>query len=73
MKPARVLILCRAYTVYSETVLYDLLKRQINSGPVYAVLGNHDTYNECVSYLAFMLVVRTDEPVTQSAELAVRH
>ncbi|KAI0727851.1 sphingomyelin phosphodiesterase [Fomitopsis betulina] len=38
--------LSRAYTVYSETILYDLLKRQINSGPVYAVLGNHDTYNE---------------------------
>ncbi|KAH9835891.1 sphingomyelin phosphodiesterase [Rhodofomes roseus] len=38
--------LSRAYTVYSETVLYDLLKRQINSGPVYAVMGNHDTYNE---------------------------
>jgi len=38
--------LSKQYTVYSETVLYDLLKTQINSGPVYAVLGNHDTYNE---------------------------
>ncbi|OSX66906.1 hypothetical protein POSPLADRAFT_1072083 [Postia placenta MAD-698-R-SB12] len=38
--------LSKEYTVYSETVLYDLLKRQINSGPVYAVLGNHDTYQE---------------------------
>ncbi|KZT02507.1 sphingomyelin phosphodiesterase [Laetiporus sulphureus 93-53] len=38
--------LSKEYTVYTETVLYDLLKRQINSGPVYAVLGNHDTYNE---------------------------
>jgi len=38
--------LSKEYTVYSETVLYDLLKGQINSGPVYAVLGNHDTYQE---------------------------
>ncbi|PCH34030.1 Metallo-dependent phosphatase [Wolfiporia cocos MD-104 SS10] len=38
--------LSKELTKYSETVLYDLLKRKINSGPVYAVLGNHDTYNE---------------------------
>ncbi|KZT07671.1 sphingomyelin phosphodiesterase [Laetiporus sulphureus 93-53] len=36
--------LSRQYTVYTETVLYDLIKRLINTGPVYAVLGNHDTY-----------------------------
>lgn len=33
------------YTVYTETLLYDLMKRLVNSGPVYAALGNHDTYN----------------------------
>ncbi|KAI0937249.1 hypothetical protein AcV5_005199 [Taiwanofungus camphoratus] len=38
--------LSRQYTVYTETVIYDLLKSQLKSGPVYAVLGNHDTYNE---------------------------
>ncbi|CCL98101.1 uncharacterized protein FIBRA_00095 [Fibroporia radiculosa] len=38
--------LSREYTLYSETILYNLLKQKINSGPVYAVLGNHDTYNE---------------------------
>ncbi|PCH42293.1 sphingomyelin phosphodiesterase [Wolfiporia cocos MD-104 SS10] len=38
--------LSRAFTVYSETVLYDLIKRLIKTGPVYAVPGNHDTYNE---------------------------
>ncbi|KAH9838386.1 sphingomyelin phosphodiesterase [Rhodofomes roseus] len=36
--------LSREYTVYTETVLYDLMKRMINTGPVYAVPGNHDTY-----------------------------
>ena len=30
----------------SQTVLYDLFKRMLGSGPVYAALGNHDTYNE---------------------------
>ncbi|THH31903.1 hypothetical protein EUX98_g2280 [Antrodiella citrinella] len=38
--------LSRDYTLYTETVLYDLLKRTLGSGPVYAALGNHDTYNE---------------------------
>ncbi|TFY56866.1 hypothetical protein EVJ58_g7375 [Rhodofomes roseus] len=37
--------LSRAYTVYSESVLYDLIKRLVNTGPMYAVMGNHDTYN----------------------------
>ncbi|KAL6304774.1 Metallo-dependent phosphatase [Sparassis latifolia] len=34
--------------LYAETVLYDLLKRMLpsNSGPVYAVLGNHDTHSQ---------------------------
>ncbi|KZT73123.1 Metallo-dependent phosphatase [Daedalea quercina L-15889] len=36
--------LSREYTVYTETLLYDLMKRMLNTGPVYAVLGNHDTY-----------------------------
>ena len=33
----------------SQTVLYDLFKRMLGSGPVYAALGNHDTYNEFAS------------------------
>ena len=28
--------------------MYDLLKRMLGSGPVYAVLGNHDSYNQSV-------------------------
>lgn len=65
------LMLFRAYTVYSETILYDLLKRQINSGPVYAVLGNHDTYNEYVPILVSMVRVRTDDSAEQGTEFAV--
>ncbi|THH33122.1 hypothetical protein EUX98_g1075 [Antrodiella citrinella] len=38
--------LSRDYVTYAETVLYDLLKRTLGSGPVYAVLGNHDSYNQ---------------------------
>ncbi|KAH0838124.1 sphingomyelin phosphodiesterase [Lanmaoa asiatica] len=34
----------RAYTEYSEVVLFDLLKRMLGPGPVYATLGNHDSY-----------------------------
>jgi sphingomyelin phosphodiesterase len=32
-------------------VIYDLFKRLLGSGPVYAALGNHDSYNEFVSRL----------------------
>ncbi|GJE85857.1 sphingomyelin phosphodiesterase [Phanerochaete sordida] len=38
--------LSRDYIMYTETVLYDLYKRLLGSGPVYASLGNHDTYNQ---------------------------
>ncbi|KAJ7157142.1 Metallo-dependent phosphatase-like protein [Mycena filopes] len=38
--------LSRAYVEYTETLLYDLFKRTLGSGPVYAVLGNHDSYNQ---------------------------
>ncbi|KIJ54050.1 hypothetical protein M422DRAFT_73723 [Sphaerobolus stellatus SS14] len=38
--------LSRDYIRYTETVLYDLFKRQLGSGPVYAALGNHDSYNQ---------------------------
>lgn len=31
-----------------QTLLYDLMKRMLVSGPVYAVLGNHDSYNQYV-------------------------
>ncbi|KAJ7455920.1 Metallo-dependent phosphatase [Mycena galericulata] len=38
--------LSRAYIEYTETLLYDLFKQTLGSGPVYAVLGNHDSYNQ---------------------------
>jgi sphingomyelin phosphodiesterase len=31
-----------------QTILYGLFKRMLGSGPVYAALGNHDTYNQLV-------------------------
>ncbi|KAF8140481.1 Metallo-dependent phosphatase [Boletus edulis] len=34
----------RAYTEYSEVVVFDLLKRMLGPGPVYATLGNHDSF-----------------------------
>ncbi|KAF7793419.1 hypothetical protein EIP86_004531 [Pleurotus ostreatoroseus] len=36
----------RDYIMYTETVLYDLFKKFLGSGPVYAALGNHDSYNQ---------------------------
>ncbi|KAF8274298.1 sphingomyelin phosphodiesterase [Lactarius quietus] len=38
--------LSRDYVTYTETVVYDLFKRMLGSGPVYAALGNHDSYNQ---------------------------
>ncbi|KAL6304766.1 Metallo-dependent phosphatase [Sparassis latifolia] len=38
--------LSRQYVMYTETVMYDLMKRLIGNNPVYPVLGNHDTHNE---------------------------
>ncbi|KAF9062914.1 sphingomyelin phosphodiesterase [Rhodocollybia butyracea] len=37
--------LSREYVEYAEVVLYDLFKRTLLSGPVYATLGNHDSYS----------------------------
>ncbi|KAF4611481.1 hypothetical protein D9613_004138 [Agrocybe pediades] len=37
--------LSQSYIEYVETVVYDLFKRMLGSGPVYAALGNHDTVN----------------------------
>lgn len=37
--------LSRVYTEEVETVMYRLFKRFFGNGPVYAALGNHDTYN----------------------------
>ena len=31
-----------------QTVVYDLFKKLLGSGPVYAALGNHDSYNQSV-------------------------
>ncbi|KAF9270730.1 sphingomyelin phosphodiesterase, partial [Marasmius fiardii PR-910] len=38
--------LSRDYVQWTETVVYDLFKRMLGSGPVYAALGNHDSYNQ---------------------------
>ncbi|RPD64995.1 sphingomyelin phosphodiesterase [Lentinus tigrinus ALCF2SS1-6] len=38
--------LSRDYVLYTETVVYDLFKRMLGTGPVYAALGNHDSYNQ---------------------------
>ncbi|KAJ7473924.1 Metallo-dependent phosphatase-like protein [Mycena galericulata] len=35
--------LSRDYVLYTETVVYELFKKTLGSGPVYASLGNHDT------------------------------
>jgi sphingomyelin phosphodiesterase len=37
--------LSRDYVTYTETVMYDLFRRMLGSGPVYAALGNHDSFN----------------------------
>lgn len=37
--------LSRSYTEEVETVMYRLFKKFFGNGPVYAALGNHDTYN----------------------------
>ncbi|KAL5530987.1 hypothetical protein ACEPAG_3863 [Sanghuangporus baumii] len=36
--------LSRQYVLYTETVVFDLFKRTLGSGPVYAALGNHDSH-----------------------------
>ncbi|PPQ90943.1 hypothetical protein CVT25_008254 [Psilocybe cyanescens] len=38
--------LSRAYVEYTETVIYDLFKQMLGSGPVYAAVGNHDSFNQ---------------------------
>ncbi|KAJ8084601.1 hypothetical protein PM082_003374 [Marasmius tenuissimus] len=38
--------LSRDYIRWTETTVYDLFKRMLGSGPVYASLGNHDSYNQ---------------------------
>ncbi|KAF9486347.1 Metallo-dependent phosphatase [Pholiota conissans] len=38
--------LSRCYVEYTEAIVYDLFKRLLGSGPVYAALGNHDSYNQ---------------------------
>ncbi|KZW00602.1 hypothetical protein EXIGLDRAFT_721370 [Exidia glandulosa HHB12029] len=38
--------LSRDYVMYTETVLYDMFRRFLGTGPVYAALGNHDSYNQ---------------------------
>ncbi|KIM47617.1 hypothetical protein M413DRAFT_205073 [Hebeloma cylindrosporum] len=38
--------LSRDYVEYTETIVFDLFKKMLGSGPVYAALGNHDSYNQ---------------------------
>ncbi|RMD44781.1 hypothetical protein DV735_g345, partial [Chaetothyriales sp. CBS 134920] len=40
--------LSRNYTSYAETVIYGLLKKYIHSGPIFPVLGNHDSNPEAI-------------------------
>ena len=36
-----------------QTVLYDLFKEMLGTGPVYPALGNHDSYNQSVAVCVF--------------------
>lgn len=38
---------------FQQTVVFDLFKRLLGSGPVYAALGNHDSYNQSVTACSF--------------------
>ncbi|KAK0246153.1 sphingomyelin phosphodiesterase [Armillaria nabsnona] len=38
--------LSRDYTKWTEATVYDLFKRMLGNGAVYAALGNHDSYNQ---------------------------
>ena len=38
---------------FHQTVVYDLLRRMLGSGPVYAALGNHDSFNQSVAVCTF--------------------
>jgi sphingomyelin phosphodiesterase len=34
--------------MHAQAILYDLFKRMLGSGPIYAALGNHDSYDQLV-------------------------
>ncbi|KAI0673559.1 sphingomyelin phosphodiesterase [Trametes maxima] len=38
--------LSRDYVLYTEALMYDLFRKMLGTGPVYAALGNHDSYNQ---------------------------
>ncbi|KIJ13539.1 hypothetical protein PAXINDRAFT_13661 [Paxillus involutus ATCC 200175] len=40
----------RAYVEYAEIMVYNLLKEYLGPAPVYATLGNHDTYVNAIPY-----------------------
>ena len=40
--------LSRNYTLYAETTLYHMIKSYIPSGPIFPVLGNHDSNPEAI-------------------------
>ncbi|SMY28445.1 unnamed protein product [Zymoseptoria tritici ST99CH_1A5] len=41
--------LSRAYTTYAETTIYNYMFKSYLTGPVFAVLGNHDTNPEAIT------------------------
>jgi len=45
------------YLGHSQTVVYDLFKRMLGSGPTYVALGNHDSYHTWV-FFAYLVAQR---------------
>ena len=39
----------RQSLIIKQTVMYDLMRKYLGSGPMYAALGNHDSYDQCVN------------------------
>jgi sphingomyelin phosphodiesterase len=54
-----------------QAILYDLFKRMLGSGPVYAALGNHDTYNQFVLTLICCLYSLTKYRRAQDAPYSI--
>lgn len=54
-------------------MVYDLFKHMLGSGPVYAALGNHDSYNQSdiVSPLWFISYTSIIEPRMRRTHLVV--
>lgn len=52
----------RELVEYTETMIFDLFKRLLGSGPVYATMGNHDSYNQ---WAMSLWIPRTLSPETR--------